>query len=221
MKALKRPKSLTELVTEEVRSWIINGQIQMGDSLSEVGISRDLDVSRTPVREAINRLESEGLVRTEPNRGTFVFRLEPDELVKICDVRVCLETTAMRAAFDHDRKRLTESLDKCLDNMRRHRERGEDTEYLQDDTVFHQILFDCADNRFLSDAYHTISAMMAALRMQLGRHARHMEKSFQEHIKIVDALKLGDLDDALRVLENHIGRKEGSYWTDVTNDFQR
>lgn len=218
MKALKRPKTLTELVTEEIRGWIVDGHIGMGDALSEGRVSRELEVSRTPVREAINRLESEGLVRTEANRGTYVFNMQPDELAKICDVRVCLETAAMRAAFAHDLPEFTDKLSACLQTMTNSRKSGDDLAYLRADTAFHQIFFDCADNRFLNDAYHTIAIKMAALRNQLGRHPDHMEKSYQEHIRIVAAVKDGNLDEALEILEDHIGRKEGSYWTIVTKD---
>lgn len=217
MKVLERPKSLTELVTSEIRNLIVSGELELGSSLSEARIAKDLDVSRTPVREAINRLEMEGLLHTEPQRGTYVFSLEPDELGKICDVRVCLETTALRTAFSTNKDELVERISACTNRMRAARKSGDDQEYLREDTNFHQIILDCSDNRFLRDAYLTIATKMAALRNRLGRHPDHMAKSFDEHVRIYQALNSDDLPQALQILEYHIGRKEGSYWTHASS----
>ena len=87
MKSFDRPKSLTELVTETLREWIISGELDLGSQLSEARVAKELDVSRTPVREAINRLEMEGMLVVEPQRGTYVFNLEADELAKLCALR--------------------------------------------------------------------------------------------------------------------------------------
>ena len=73
---LERPRSLTDLVAEELRLGIINGQIELGSNLSEARIANDLGVSRTPVREALNKLETDGLLIVEPQRGSRVFSLE-------------------------------------------------------------------------------------------------------------------------------------------------
>ena len=216
MSLFNRPKSLTELVTENLRERIVNGEFELGEQLSEARIAKNLEVSRTPVREAINRLEMEGLLVIEPQRGSFVFNLEPEELAKLCDARVCLETAAMTAALQTNPQALHSALTDCVSKMKAAREEGDDAEYLSQDTVFHQSLFNCADNRFLNDAYQTIALKMAALRSRLGHHPDHMAKSYREHIELVDCVEKGDLAKALSILKLHIGRKEGSYWNDAT-----
>lgn len=216
MNRLERPKSLTELVADSIRDQIVKGTLKLGESLSEVRISKDMGVSRTPIREAFNRLESEGLVHTIPQRGTFVFSLEPQELVKICDVRVNLETAAMRASFRNNPTRLSKALANCTGEMTRARKRGNDAAYLDADTQFHQILFDLSENRFLNDAYQTIASKMAALRNRLGMHPDHMMKSYREHLRMVELIGNGEIDAAEEVLIAHIGRKEGSYWQEAT-----
>lgn len=117
MKPLERPKSLTELVAESLRDWIVSGELELGARLSEARIAKDLDVSRTPVREAINRLEMEGLLTVEPQRGSSVFLLEPKELAKLCDARVCLETTALATAIREN----PDDLYRTLSHVRRQR----------------------------------------------------------------------------------------------------
>eukprot|EP00903_Cladosiphon_okamuranus_P002080 g2078.t1 len=216
MKSIKRPKSLTELVTETLREWIVSGDLELGEHLSEIRISKELEVSRTPVREAVNRLEMEGLLTVEPMRGTFVFSLEPSELAKLCDARVCLETAALKEAIRLNPDALHDALVKCVNDMTKAREQKDDSAYLAADTVFHQCLFDQSDNRFLNDAYQAIAKKMAALRNRLGRHPDHMAKSYREHIELTEAVKNRDVEKAMEILKSHIDRKEGSYWSQAT-----
>jgi DNA-binding GntR family transcriptional regulator len=212
MHRIERPKSLTELVFETIKADIIGGALQMREALSEARIAKRLDVSRTPVREAFARLELEGLVYTEPQRGTFVFALEPEQLSDICDTRVCLETGALKAAFKKDRDGIVAALGTVVDNMTDARKARDDRRYLALDALYHQRFFDVSGNRFLDDAYQTIASKMAALRNRLGAHPDHMTKSFVEHKRMVELLEQGEIDSALVVLVAHIGRKEGSYW---------
>ncbi|WP_109466889.1 GntR family transcriptional regulator [Albibacillus kandeliae] len=217
MKNFERPKSLTELVSETLRDWIISGDLELGSQLSEARIASEMQVSRTPVREAINRLEMEGLLIVEPQRGSFVFSLEPTELAKLCDARLCLESAAMIAAIRHDPDRLAQQLGECVDKMTAARAADDVPAYLQLDSRFHQILLDESDNRFLNDAYQTIAQKMSALRNRLGRHPDHMAKSYREHIEMRDAVAARDTDKALAILRDHIGQNEGSYWKMATS----
>lgn len=218
MKPLERPKSLTELVTESLREWIVSGKLDLGEHLSEVRVAADLGVSRTPVREAMNRLEMEGLLNVEPQRGTFVFCLAPEEIAKLCDARVCLETTALRAAISSNPKQLQKKLHDCVSKMTLAREKGDVSGYLALDTQFHQHFFDCSGNRFLDDAYQAIAQKMASLRNRLGRHPDHMDKSYREHIELSKAVGKSDTEGALAILRLHIDRKEGSYWNVATKE---
>ncbi|MHA7875726.1 GntR family transcriptional regulator [Roseivivax sp.] len=209
---IARPKSLTELVTERLRARIISGELELGQKLSEARIAKQMEVSRTPVREAVNRLESEGLLRVEAQRGCFVFEVGPDELGQLCDARVCIETQALQVALRTDPRGLHTALSACVEDMRRARA-GEDTSaYLAFDTDFHDLLVAGSKNPFLIRAYAAISPKMAALRNRLGRHIDHMAKSFEEHVIISDCVRRGDAETGLEVLVDHIGRKEGTYW---------
>ena len=211
-KRIARPKPLSELVFESLKQDIVNGEFDLGEALSEVRIANQLDVSRTPVREAFARLELEGLVRTEPQKGTYVFTLEPEQLRDICDTRVYLETGAITIAFEKNRDTLVRMLSDIVRMMDIARAEQDDATYLRLDTAFHQAIVDASGNDFLNDAYQTIASKMAALRNRLGAHADHMAKSFIEHKRILDQCADGDLNGAIKTLVAHIGRKEGSYW---------
>ncbi len=209
---IERPRSLTGLVTDALREEIVSGDLEPGTALSEARIAARLEVSRTPVREAFQRLELEGLVHTEPQRGTYVFTLGPKQLSDICDLRVSLETRALELSLARDSKGLARGLGKVVAEMAQARERGDDRRYLGLDTRFHQVLFDHADNAYLNEAYQTIASKMAALRNRLGDHPDHMAKSFDEHRRIAALAAEGRLEEARDLLTAHIGRKEGSYW---------
>jgi DNA-binding GntR family transcriptional regulator len=84
---LERPKSLTELVKDHVRSRITNGELMMGEALSENVLAAQLGISKTPVREALLQLKLEGLVDIQPQRGSFVFSLAPEEAAEMCQYR--------------------------------------------------------------------------------------------------------------------------------------
>lgn len=212
MNSFERPRSLTELVTEHLRAEIVSGALDFGAALSEATIAKRLDVSRTPVREAFQRLEIEGLVRSEPQRGTFVFSTSKAELILLCDVRNVLETGAIHLAVKHDGPGLIKRLDGVIKRMDKEHAAGNIPAYLQLDHAYHQALIDSAANIYLDQAYQTIAPRMAALRNRLGAHPDLIDKSFREHREIRDLIASGDVDDALAVLGLHIGRKEGSYW---------
>lgn len=212
MTRFERPRSLTELVTEHLRAEIVSGALDFGAALSEATIAQRLDVSRTPVREAFQRLEIEGLVRSEPQRGTFVFSTSQAELKSLCDVRSVLETGAIHLAIKHDAPGLVKRLGAVIRRMNKEQAAGNISAYLYLDHEYHQAVIDSAANIYLDQAYQTIAPRMAALRNRLGAHPDLIEKSYREHCEIRDLLAKGDIDEALQVLELHIGRKEGSYW---------
>ena len=83
LEKVRRPQSLTTLVTDQIRDLIISDKLALGEQLSEQDLSEQLGVSRTPVREAFQRLEMERLVEIRPQRGTYVFRCDITELREI------------------------------------------------------------------------------------------------------------------------------------------
>jgi len=213
MNRIERPRSLTELVTSSLRRSIIEGELDLGEPLSESKIAKRLDVSRTPVREAFARLEIEGLVFAEPQKNTRVFTLGRKDLEDICDVRCCLETKAFTLAMARRRKDLAAALTETVRLMTEARQSGRDRDYLRLDTQFHQQIFDHADNIFLNDAYQTVASKIAALRNRLGLHPDHLLKGFIEHLRLAELIAQDNLPEALAVLDVHMARKGGSFWT--------
>ncbi|MDQ2078758.1 GntR family transcriptional regulator [Xanthobacteraceae bacterium Astr-EGSB] len=207
-----RSESLTKRTTDALRQMIVDGALNLGEALSESKVARLLDVSRTPVREAFARLEIEGLVFSEPQRSTRVFLLGPRDVDHICDLRCGLEKMALALAMQDARQELSSRLSEAARRMNQAIESADIPEYLRIDREFHQAVFDCAGNVFLNDAYQTIATKMAALRTRLATRPDYLRKGLGEHWRLCELVRSGDLEGALSVLEEHVSRKEDSFW---------
>lgn len=212
MPKFERPKSLAEVVTARLRREIVEGAFDFGQALSESRIAARYNVSRTPVREAFACLGLEGLVRTEPQHGTFVFTMDREQFAQISETRSILETAALRLATERHRsdlirhwKRLVAAMTAAL--------RDEDAKhYSQCDGEFHQTLFNLAANPFLAAAGQSFSAKMAAVRNRLGAQPEHMAKSYSEHVELLDLVERSEAGLAADLLERHIRYKGESFW---------
>jgi len=204
--------SLTRRTTDALRQMIIEGTLHLGQVLSEAMVAQWLDVSRTPVREAFARLEIEGLLVSEPQRRTRVFMPGPKDVDDICVARECIENRAVILAIERHQSELAADLAKTAARMTEAMRSQDIPEYLRLDTEFHQSIFDHADNVFLCEAYRTIAPKLAALRTRLALHIDYLQKGYHEHLRLSELTASGDIERALVVLEEHISRKEDSFW---------
>ena len=208
---LERPKSLRELALEHLRNSIINGSLKMGQVLSERKISEELGVSKSPVREALAQLRDEGLVSIEPQKGARVFSLSEAEVTQICDFRQAIETAAFELALSRDPDGLAKDMQKVVKDMERERARGNEKEYLSLDTTFHQLIFEHAQNDYLTASYTRYIGKIAALRTHLAKLPQHTALSFDEHQKIAIAVREGDMTKINSLLREHIDRTRQAY----------
>jgi DNA-binding GntR family transcriptional regulator len=118
---LTRPKSLTDLAHDRIRQLIVGGELPMGSELSEATLAAQLGISKTPVREALLRLRVDGLIDIQPQRGTFVFSLTPEQVEEICVFREVVEVTAVRLAMERRHAELAKCLQANVREMARAR----------------------------------------------------------------------------------------------------
>ena len=85
-------RSLSDIATDSIRNAIIRGDFKMGQAVTEAALSSTLNISKTPVREALSKLESEGLVVSEKNKGYRIFSLSKDEYIELSELRFALES---------------------------------------------------------------------------------------------------------------------------------
>jgi DNA-binding GntR family transcriptional regulator len=212
MAASERPRSLAEVVTARLRREIIEGEFDFGQALSESKIAARYGVSRTPVREAFACLGLEGLVRTEPQHGTFVFTMDRGQFAQISEARSILETAALRLAIERGHEDLVRQWTWLVEAMTAALRDKDAKRYTRCDGEFHQTLFNLAANPFLTAAGQAFSAKMAAVRNRLGAQPEHMAKSCAQHVELLALVERAEVGMAVDLLERHIRYKGESFW---------
>lgn len=191
--------STPETVAALLRDEIVTGRLAPGTALRQEEIAARQGVSHIPVREAFRRLESEGLVEVRPRRGVIVAPLSADEYEEICDMRVALETAALRLAAPRITEPALNDAAAILDEIDRAPERwgGLNTE-------FHCALYAAARRpRMLA----TIRALNRNAERYLHREAAatgNLAHSQREHRRLLDLLAKQRVDDACRLVAEHI-----------------
>lgn len=204
---IKQPKSLTEMVVARLRKAIVDGEIGLGENISEEKLAESFGVSRTPAREALAQLQLQGLVTVQSKRGSFVFTPTIQDVERICEYRKMLETGAARIAVGHNKGALLVSLRRILSSMAQAMEHGDIVAYGQLDTDFHQAFFDHCGNSYVCDAYQLVSGRIAALRTHLTRPAASLrEQSFAEHQTFIELLDQENFADFERLVMQHVDR---------------
>ncbi|WP_130830810.1 GntR family transcriptional regulator [[Erwinia] mediterraneensis] len=203
-KKILRPQSLSQLLADHIRDLIVNCKIAPGSLISENDIATQLNVSRTPVRAALQKLEMERLVQVIPQRGTFVFSFNAQEMQQTSEVRQILEAGALTLALRHDRQSLISLLERHLQWGREALERAPE-DYREADTAFHMAIIESSQNRDLIDFYQTNINRIRAFLNHLSRTREELESSQNDHESIVELLRKEQDNEALEKLNWHLG----------------
>lgn len=207
---LDRPKSLTDLAVERIRAAIVEGGLAFGEQLSEAVLAVNLGISKTPVREALLRLKMDGLVDIQPQRGTFVFTLDADEVKELTAFREIVETEALGLAMRLDRATLVAVLQANLARMPKGK-RFDPQRIHALDTEFHEAIVHACGNRYLIAAYALVGHRIEALRYRLPVGDEQVEHCQQNHAGIVACIAQGNVREAAAALREHILSTESSY----------
>jgi DNA-binding GntR family transcriptional regulator len=203
---LKRPVLLTELAVERLRSAIVDGELALGEQVSEALLAQRLGVSKTPVREALLRLKADGLVEIHPQRGTFVFRLDAAQVGQLCRYRATIETAALREAMAAQPAAMLDELAGRVAAMKK-AERARDQKSLARlDMEFHWQFFAHCPNPYLLAGYEVIRWQLVAL-----RHRAPISNAWASHQVLVQALARPDVEAACRLLVDHVCENEARY----------
>ena len=171
--------------------------------LDERRLAEDLGVSRTPIREAIVRLELEGLVRTVPRRGTFVVRKSKKEVLEIITVWAALESMAARLITLHARDDEIASLRKIFATFQNGRLEAHLDEYSEANIQFHQRIIEMSGCELLRKTADALLIHMGAIRRRtIGDDAR-VTRSIIDHMHIIEALEQRETELAERLVRQH------------------
>lgn len=208
---LIRPKSLTDLVVDELRARIIDGRLRLGQALSESALAADLGISKTPVREALLQLKVERLVDVLPQRGTYVFQMAADQVIMISELREIIELAAAASAIKRNHAALLTRMSEIFEGMRAAFVAGDNAAYRALDGEFHQAIIDLCGNPYTIDAYGQVGFRTQALRSRLSDEAALNRLSFQDHSNMLKLVKSRDVPALQRLLRAHIRHTMRSY----------
>ncbi|MBP3815742.1 MAG: GntR family transcriptional regulator [Firmicutes bacterium] len=198
-----RPKSLADQVYERLEESILNGEYSPGDILTEKQLSVELGVSRTPIREALSRLEYDSLVK-ETSQGTEVRGINEDDVKDLYDVKKNLETLAVKKAVENMTEEDIKALRDVVDQQIYFAGKG-DTEKVRNlDTEFHDIIYGrCGSVTFekiLSGVHHKLKKY----RRNSLKSKKRIKASVIEHEEILKAIEERNAKEAQRLMTKHL-----------------
>lgn len=196
--------SLRDRIFMQIENDILYGRYQPGESLIETKLSKELGVSRTPVREALRQLEREGLVQSIPNRGVIVKGISIQDIEDIYVIRTMIEGLAARWAAAKISKAEVQELKDVVDLQEFYTAKNESSQLLKLDSLFHDILFKASKSKplmhTLSMFHHYIQRARSASLSTPGRAQRVLE----EHKAILKAISEKDVEKAEKLTNEHI-----------------
>jgi len=207
---------LSETAYKHLRHKLLSASLGAGDKISEQTLSRELGISRTPIREAIRRLESEGVLRQVASSGTYVTAPDRAEMIDVYEVRMALERMAVRKAVRRMAARDRLELQRCCDRMREavhlFRDSGQAVmdgqplqDYLRADLAFHLLLLRAAGNRYAAKILGDVQMRTTSFGYRShDRDLHHVTRMWLYHARVARAVRHRDARAAQYWLERHI-----------------
>jgi len=196
--------TLWQRVYDHLRDEIIGDRLPPGTELSEVALSKELAVSRGPIREAIGRLAAEGLVTVRPRRGAEVRFITPEELIESYQVREALEVLAVRLAVPRITGAALADLDELADRMSGHAKEGAVADFFTANVAFHELLCELSGNKKLLQVYRRLAGEIGRFQARTLALRGSLDGSVAEHRAILAAIRLRDVEKAAELTAAHI-----------------
>lgn len=199
-------KPLREKIADKIRADIIKGVYKNGERLVEPKLAKNLGISRTPIREALRQLESEGFIEIVPRRGAIVKELTIKDIDDLYAIKANLEGLAARQAV---LKISEEQIETLININKKFRDIAEKQphltdEYLKDNIDFHNVFIAASDNEKLIDILDGLAKNFQRLKSMLVSDSGRAAMAVVEHKKIIDAFVSKDPDLAERSVRDHI-----------------
>lgn len=203
---IQNHKPLREMVYEELKMQILTGAIIPGTRMMEVELAKEIGVSRTPIREAIRKLEKEGLVTIEPRRGAYASQISTEDMVDILEVRQNMEgLAAFFAASRMKPEQMTEL--KEVSKLYNEAVKGGNMEdMIKHDTRFHRIIVESCNNKILVKMIEQLQELVLRFRYIYYDDFKRAENMPDEHYEILHAIETGDAEAARHAADIHIDR---------------
>ena len=201
---------LRDVVFNTLRRAILTGELKPGERLMEIHLANRLGVSRTPIREAIRKLELEGLVTMIPRRGAEVAQITEKSLQDVLEVRRALDALCVELACDRITSEEQEALKKACDEFEEATKTGDVTTIAGADVALHDIIVQATGNQRLIQLINNLSEQMYRYRFEYIKDEKGHENLVNEHRMIYESIQQGDKEKAARAARLHIDNQEKS-----------
>ncbi len=202
---------LREAVCETLRDAIRKGILEPGERLMEVQLADELGISRTPVREAIRKLEQEGYVIMMPRRGTYVSDISTGDVKEIFEIRSALESLAAGLAARRIEPDELETLQNLLIEIEGYIAKNDIEKIVETDIKFHGLLYKVSRNERLVNIINNLKEQLARFRTLSMSYPGRLQETLEEHSEMVEAIANGDVSAARDAAEHHMERAEKTY----------
>ncbi|MER5731002.1 GntR family transcriptional regulator [Streptomyces sp. NPDC002138] len=206
MSSVTLAPTAAERVYQHVKNGVLERRYEGGTLLTEGELADAVGVSRTPVREALLRLETEGLIKLYPKKGALVLAVSAQEIADVVETRLLVEEFTVRRAVPAP-PALLERLEDLIEEQRRHAGTGDLAALIAADRCFHAEIVRSAGNQILSRLYDQLRDRQLRMGVALlHAHPERIAKTLAEHTEILDALRAGDAESAAAAVRGHVGR---------------
>lgn len=201
---LKVQKPLKELVYLELKHKILTGEIASQTRLMEIDLSEKMNVSRTPIREAIRRLADDGLVMIEPRRGAYVANISIKDMLDVFEVREDLEGFVAQLASQRITAEQKAELTKIATEYELAIRKPNKERIIELDEKFHNYIVECCNNETLSELIHYVQELSLRFRYLYYDDFSHYESTADQHINIMKAINEGRATEARAEADAHV-----------------
>lgn len=199
---------LRDVVFNTLRNAILTGDLEPGERLLEIKLADKLGVSRTPIREAIRKLELEGLVVITPRKSAEVARITKEDLRDVLEVRRVLECLAIELSCEKITDEIVGELESNLKEFQKAIKKNDIKEIAVTDVDFHEIIYKSTGNKRLIQILNNLREQMYRYRLEYIKDKETRENLVGEHRTIIDALSSGNSQEGKKAILKHINKQE-------------
>ena len=208
---------LRDVVFITLREAILKGELEPGERLMEIALAQQLGVSRTPIREAIRKLELEGLVLMAPRKGAVVAEITPKDLKDVLEVRKHLEEMAVKLACEKATEEDLANLKQLHEEFIKTLEQKDLTVIAESDVKFHDIIYSTTDNKRLIQILNNLREQMFRYRLEYIKDEDKRKKVVEEHAQIIKAIESRNVNMAKEYIKEHINNQEATILAKIMN----
>lgn len=208
---------LREVVSEALRQAIHNGMLKPGERLMEIQLAEELGVSRTPIREAIRRLELEGFLVMVPRRGTYVADISIKDINEVYEIRTALDVLAAGLAAERITEEELEQLERLLVEISENIEKNDPEGIVNADGKFHDILYRASRNDRLVGIINNLREQITRFRSISMAYPGRLQNTLEEHRRLVEAIGQRDPEQAMQYAREHLENAEQTLLNDLND----